>query len=70
MAYLYPERKSKKEYIDMIKAGERITCHENTPMGSVPVMNGQVTFEGPHYPKPHKYYGNAWIRGGVVVWIE
>lgn len=70
MAYLYPERKTKKEYISMIKAGERITCRENTPQGQVPVNDGDTVFEGPHYPKPHKYYGRVWVREGRVVWIE
>ena len=69
-AYLYPNLKSKKAYKDAIKAGQRITAAENTPMGSVLVQTGKVTFEGPHYPEPHKFYGTAEVKGGCVVSVK
>jgi len=70
MAYLYPEKSSKKAYKEAIKAGEVITCRENTPFGQIDVKNGTTVFEGPHYPKPHKYYGKATIENGKVIKVE
>ena len=68
-AYLYPELPSKKAYKDAVKNGEVITARENTPFGHPVVQNGTVVFEGPHYPKPHKYYGKAVVKEGKVVSI-
>jgi hypothetical protein len=69
-AYLYPELPSKKAYKEAIKQGETITARENTPWGQKEVTNGPVTFEGPHYPKPHKYYGKAVVKEGRVISIS
>ena len=70
MAYLYPELPSKKAYKEAIKRGERITCRENTPWGQKDVMDGEATFEGPHFPKPHKYYGRATVQNGYVIAVK
>ena len=69
-AYLYPELASKAEYKRALARGDRITAEENTPWGSYPFEDGTAIFEGPHYPKPHKYYGTATLIGGVVVAIK
>jgi hypothetical protein len=69
-AYLYPEMNSKKAYKKAIAEGVTITARENTPWGQDWVENGKVTFEGPHYPKPHKYYGNAVVENGKVVRVS
>jgi len=68
-AYLFPEKPSKKAYKESIASGEIITAAENTPWGSKIVNNGIVTFEGPHFPKPHRYYGQATVVNGKVVKI-
>lgn len=68
-AYLYPELKSKKAYKEAIAQGLRITAKENSIFGSTSVENGTVTFEGPHFPKPHRYYGRALVENGRVVKI-
>jgi hypothetical protein len=68
-AYLYPNLKSKKAYKEAIASGETITARENYPWGSETVDNGRVCFEGPHYPKPHRFYGNAIVENGRVVEI-
>lgn len=69
-AYLYPNMKSKKLYKEAIKDGRTITARENTPWGSNVVENGNVTFEGPHYPEPHRFYGNAIVKDGRVIKIS
>ena len=69
-AYLYPPLKSKAEYRRALKAGRIITAEENTPAGSVPIENGRALFEGPHYPKPHSFAGEIWVKDGKVVKIS
>lgn len=31
---------------------------------------GKITLEGPHYPKPHSWYAEAWLENGVVVKVK
>lgn len=69
-AYLYPNLKSKKAYKEAIAQGRYITAKENMPFGGVVVMFGKVTFEGPHYPKPHRFYGTAVVKDGRVISIK
>ena len=70
-AYLYPNLPSKASYKRALANGEKITAMENTPRGPVKV-NGSatVTFEGPHYPKPHTFYGRAKVSNGYVTSIK
>lgn len=38
------------------------------PSGMFPVReNGQDTIEGPHYPKPHRWYARVQVEHGVIV---
>jgi len=69
-AYLYPNLKSKKAYKEAIDKGQRITAMENTPWGTQEITLGSVTFEGPHYPEPHRFYGTAIVENGVVVSVK
>lgn len=32
--------------------------------------DGTVTVEGPHYPKPHNWYGVATLNNGQIVGIK
>jgi len=66
-AYLYPNLKSKKAFREAIAQGRTITAMENTPAGSVLVRGTTtVTFEGPHHPEPHRFYGKAQVTDGKV----
>jgi len=69
-AYLYPEMRSKKAYKEAIANGKIVTACENTPWGQSPCFDGTYTFEGPHYPKPHRYYGTAVVKNGKVISIK
>ena len=69
-AYLYPELKSKKAYKEAIANGETIVAADNSLFNQDYIKNGTVTFEGPHYPKPHRYYGKAVVENGKVVKIS
>lgn len=66
MAYVDPNYPSKKTFLAAVKAGVR--HHPYNPSGMFPVpQNGSVTIEGPHYPKPHKWYSSCVVKDGVVV---
>ena len=69
-AYLYPNLKSKKAYKEAIKKGMEIIAMENTPFGQKDIKDGEVTFEGPHFPEPHRFYGIAVVKNGLVVSIK
>lgn len=68
--YLYPNLKSKKAFRDALIAGKTITAERQTPWGAESVKEGSVTFSGPHYPEPHRFYGAAVVSGGRVVSVK
>lgn len=66
MAYVDPNYKSKKEFLQAIQAG--VKHYPYNPSGMFPVpLNGTVVIEGPHYPKPHRWYSSAIVKDGVVI---
>jgi hypothetical protein len=66
MAYVDPNYKTKKEFITAVKAG--ILHYPYNPSGMFPQrQNGTDVIEGPHYPKPHKWYSSVVLRDGIVV---
>lgn len=41
------------------------------PSGMFPVpANGSDVVEGPHYPKPHRWYAAVIVRDGIVVKVK
>ena len=69
MAYVNPDYKSKKEFKLAVEAGKR---HETyNPSGMFPtVQNGTDVVEGPHYPKPHRWYASVVVEDGIVVKVK
>ena len=62
----YPTAKAVK---DDFKAGVKIQCYQ--PGGIFPgVLDGQAFLEGPHYPKPHKWYLSVILKDGAIVKIR
>lgn len=51
-----------------LAAGVKITCYA-PGLGEVP-ENGTVYLEGPHYPKPHRWYGVGKMENGFLVSIK
>jgi hypothetical protein len=60
---------SKKALKDDIAKGVKVTVH-NPGLGGTPPTDGKVALEGPHYPKPHKWYAEATLKDGVVVKVK
>jgi hypothetical protein len=66
MSYVDPDYKSKKEFLAAVKAGLRHRTYNPSGMFETP-QNGSDVIEGPHYPKPHKWYAAVIVQDGVVV---
>jgi hypothetical protein len=68
MAYVNPNYKTKKELKAALAAGVHVTVYE-PGIGSVP-RDGEVSLEGPHYPKPHTWYAEGIMKDGKLVKVR
>ena len=65
MSYVDPDYKTKKELKTAVAAGK--THHTYNPSGMFPcTQNGNDVIEGPHYPKPHRWYAAVVVENGIV----
>jgi hypothetical protein len=68
MAYVSPNFATKKALKDALASGQPIEVFQ-PGLGTVPV-NGRIALEGPHYPKPHKWYAEAMMENGKLVKVK
>lgn len=66
MSYVRVDFPSKKAFIAAVKAGRKMYTYNPSGMFETP-QNGNDVIEGPHYPKPHKWYASVVVENGVVV---
>ena len=66
MSYVNPNYKSKKEFIEAVKSGVKHETYNPSGMFET-TKNGSDTIEGPHYPKPHRWYASVKVQDGIVV---
>ena len=66
MAYPSEDFKSKKALKDAVKAGKSVTCYQPGLGPDLTNFTGEVSLEGPHYPKPHTWYARATLENGIV----
>ena len=59
---------TKKALKDALKEGKKIGVFSPGPFPCP--ENGQVTLEGPHYPKPHSWYAVAQVKDGVIISVK
>lgn len=63
--YVEPNFQSKKALKEAVAKGETVSVYSP---GMYPANeNGTETIEGPHYPKPHKWYARVLVKDGCVV---
>lgn len=62
--YVEPNCKTKKELKERVAAGEAVTVFSPGPYPCK--TDGDVSVEGPHYPKPHTWYARVQVVGGRV----
>ena len=61
--------KTKKSLREYFNSGKEITVYQ--PGGMFPsATDGQITIEGPHYPRPHRWYASATISKGIITKIK
>ena len=66
MAYVDPDYKTKKLFIEAVRSGTQHSTYN--PSGMFPTtQNGNDVVEGPHYPRPHKWYASVVVKDGVVI---
>ncbi len=69
--YTDTDFRTKKALREAIAAGEQITYYQPGPFGGLGsaglTQDGTITLEGPHYPKPHRWYARARVADGLVV---
>ena len=70
MAYVEPNCKSKAELKRRLAAGETINVFQPGPFSNALPNNGNVSLEGPHYPKPHTWYATGKLVDGKLVKVS
>lgn len=69
MAYVDPDYPTKKAFRLAVESGKQHKTYN--PSGMFPTTNtGSDVIEGPHYPRPHKWYAAVTIIGGIVTKVH
>jgi hypothetical protein len=74
--YTFTDFKTKKELQEAVRAhiedgGPAVRYYQpNDVMNRGVPMNDTFVIEGPHYPKPHKWYAECTARDGVIVKVR
>ena len=68
--YASPNFPTKKALKEAVAAGREVTIFQPGPFGGKEPTSGTVSLEGPHFPKPHKWYATVTIEGGKVVKVK
>lgn len=68
MAYTEINYKTKKAVKEALAAGVEVLVYQ-PGLGTIPA-NGTISIEGPHYPKPHSWYGTGTMVDGKLVKIS
>ena len=76
--YAEPNFKTKKALKEAVAAGKHVTVFQpNDMFGKTQQTLEQsvhgpvkVTLEGPHYPKPHRWYAQVVVANGRVVEVK
>ena len=66
MPYTETNYRSKAELRRALERGETVRVYQPGPFGP-DVPDGVAFLEGPHYPEPHRWYGQVTVRNGVII---
>lgn len=71
----FPTKKSLKEAVKATLENNGLGpydlgIHQPGPFGGNELTNGVVCCEGPHYPKPHRWYAECTVKGGKIVKVK
>ena len=65
--YVSPNFPSKKALKEAIQEGKAVTAFSPGPFPCP--TEGEVSVEGPHYPKPHRWYARVLVEAGRVIQV-
>lgn len=69
--YTTTNYRSKKQLKEAIEAGTKVSVFQpNNFMNTPTPKDGKVYLEGPHYPEPHKWYVEAWLKDGYIYKVK
>lgn len=69
MSYVGPDYRTKKDFKTAVELGCQLETYN--PSGMFPTtQNGNDVVEGPHYPKPHKWYAQVVVKDGIVIKVK
>lgn len=66
MSYVNPDYATKKAFKLAVLAGVKHATYNPSGMFPTP-QSGRDVIEGPHYPKPHRWYAAVQVEDGIVV---
>ncbi len=69
MSYVSPDYPSKKAFKEAVAAGRKHETYNLSGMVPAP-QSGSDVIEGPHDPKPHRWYCKVKVQAGIVVSAE
>lgn len=67
--YCQKNYQTKKAFKEDFKAGTQIQVFQPNLIGK-PILTGNATIEGPHYPQAHTWYSSVVIANGVITKIR
>lgn len=70
MSYTVFDYQSKAALKRALKAGEKVSCYQPGLGESLENYTGMISLEGPHYPKPHRWYGQGVMKNGLLVSVS
>jgi len=66
MAYCETNYQTKKQLREALKRNETVRVYQPGPFGPN-VADGTCYLEGPHYPKPHKWYASVVVQDNQII---
>lgn len=70
MSYTTKNFKTKKALKTAVQDGEQVKCFNPGLGPDLSEYTGTVYLEGPHYPAPHSWYGQAILENGIVTKVK
>jgi hypothetical protein len=53
-----------------VKNGTTVRVFQPGPFGGTEPTEGEITLEGPHYPKAHTWYARAVLKNGKIISVK
>lgn len=68
--YTHTDYNTKKELRAAVNRGDVVTYFQPGPFGGNEPTDGTIYVEGPHYPRPHRWYAECTVKNGRIVAVR